>query len=235
MRYLVVAHGDCIDNLILTNDWFWGTRGHNSRNGSGTICDLKSGAVLAARHFTIQGIEEMANHLAGVHDGPGFFTGERRVCRLHAATMPDGTPFQARQWNDCVTFNSEMQAWLKKEIIDQINDIVHPTRGGCCQNASERVGDVALQYRDKETDLEPTHYICSTALAICHVNNVVIHRFRRRLAANGQVDRRIEEFGTMETRLHELIGLSFSKQQEREWKARVATRAKRTTSMCSTT
>ena len=132
MRYLVVAHGDCIDNLILTNDWFWGTRGHNSRNGSGTICDLKSGAVLAARHFTIQGIEEMANHLAGVHDGPGFFTGERRVCRLHAATMPDGTPFQARQWNDCVTFNSEMQAWLKKEIIDQINDIVHPTRGGCC-------------------------------------------------------------------------------------------------------
>ena len=139
--------------------------------------------------ITIQGVEEMANHLAGIHDGPGFHTGERRVCRLHPATMPDGSDYSPRQWNDCGTFNQEMKEWLQKEVIDRISDIVHPTRG-CCQNASERAGDVALQYRDKETDLEPTHYICSTALAIAHVNNVVIHTFRRKLAAEGRVDER---------------------------------------------
>ena len=51
IRYLVVRYGECIDHLILTNDWFWLTRGHNSHNGTGTICDLQSGGVLAYKHY----------------------------------------------------------------------------------------------------------------------------------------------------------------------------------------
>eukprot|EP00966_Prymnesium_polylepis_P208641 4833924-Prymnesium_polylepis.1 len=43
MRYCVVRYGEgAIENLILTNDWFWLTRGHYSSNGTGTICDWKS-------------------------------------------------------------------------------------------------------------------------------------------------------------------------------------------------
>ena len=52
VRYLVVRYGN-IGALMLTHDFFWLTRGHNSRCGSGTICDLDSGAVLAYRHYCI--------------------------------------------------------------------------------------------------------------------------------------------------------------------------------------
>ena len=86
---------------------------------------------------------------------------------------------------------------------------------------------MALQYRDKHTPLQPTHYICSTGLAIAHVQNVVIHKFRRQLAERGIVDDRIETFGTMETRLFELTGLPYSKYQQAAWLKQVQKRAKR--------
>eukprot|EP00966_Prymnesium_polylepis_P009557 220435-Prymnesium_polylepis.1 len=43
----------------------------------------------ALSSLAVQGVEEMVNHLSNVHDGPGFVTGERRVCRLHPAE-PNG-------------------------------------------------------------------------------------------------------------------------------------------------
>jgi len=138
----------------------------------------------------------------------------------------DGSPYISRQYNDCKTFNLQMQAWLKHNIIDCINDVVDPGLGAVCQNASERVGDVALQFRDKHTVLGPTHYIASTGLAIAHVNTVCIHKFRRQLAARGLVDSRIEAFDCMETHLLKLIGLPYSKQQAATWRAAVAVRAK---------
>ena len=72
-----------------------------------------------------------------------------------------------------------MQKYLKVDVIDKVSTLIHPVRGGLCQNASERVGDVALQYRNKHTPLKPTHYACSTGLAVAHVNAVVIHRATR--------------------------------------------------------
>ena len=179
------------------------------------------------QQLAIAGIEEMVNHLQDIHDGPGFLTGERRVCRLHPQTKEDGSPYISRQFNDCITFNLQMQAWLKQNIINCINDVVDPDLGAVCQNASERVGDVALQYRDKHTILGPTHYICSTGLAMAHVNNICIHKFRRQLAARGAIDSRIEAFDCMETRLFKLIGLPYSKHQATTWRAAVALRAKK--------
>eukprot|EP00966_Prymnesium_polylepis_P278052 6424846-Prymnesium_polylepis.1 len=56
MRYCVVRYGEgSINNLILTNDWFWLTRGHYSNNGTGTICDWKSSGVLAYKHYSKRG------------------------------------------------------------------------------------------------------------------------------------------------------------------------------------
>ena len=37
-RYLVVRYGDTIGRLVLTHDFFWATRGHYARNGTGTMC-----------------------------------------------------------------------------------------------------------------------------------------------------------------------------------------------------
>ena len=415
VRYLVVLYGGSIDGLVLTQDFFWGTRGHNSDNGSGTMCDIDSGGVLAVRHYchgddsmsdlggyeytsksmdpmscgemleevvtwmeedvpklieehehrlgdvtpkldsivldgdastnalipvvqkqmaelakssekgeiaycgelrirpctnhlgkncggealtighkvhkscacpdrmtqqntvnqkqpkihrgcngqshpliksyqrclsaalrspevqarkpenadrslsnlALQNVEEMMNHLSNIHDGPGFITGERRVCRLHPPTKPNGELYVSRQFNDCVTFNKEMQGWLKKNVTNVIDDAIHPTRAGCCQNASERVGDVALGFRSKETALGPTHYTASTALAVIHTNFVVIHTFRRKLAVQLIIDPRIEAIGTMETNLFTRLGLRYSKAQETVWRQRVAVRAKR--------
>ena len=85
-----------------------------------------------------------------------------------------------------------MAEWVKHTIVDKVDEFVHSELGGVCQNASERVGDVALQYRSKEIALGPTHYICSTALAVCHVQNVVIHRFKQQLAKDEMTDTRIE-------------------------------------------
>eukprot|EP00967_Tisochrysis_lutea_P054171 scaffold67649_cov21-Tisochrysis_lutea.AAC.1 len=59
VRYLVARYGS-IDRLVLTNDFFWLTRGRNSSNGSGTMCDLDSGAVLAFRHYCI-GTDSQSN------------------------------------------------------------------------------------------------------------------------------------------------------------------------------
>ena len=175
-----------------------------------------------------QGVEEMLNHLTGVHDGPGIFTGERRVCRLHPITLDDGTPYQSRQYNDCADFNKGMASYLKANvIIDCIENVVHAERGAVCQNASERVGMVALKYRDKETPLKPTHYVCATGLVVSHVQNTVVHRFRRQLAEEGRVDDRIEQFGTFQGRLHQLIGLSYSTRVDEAWRKDAAKRAKR--------
>ena len=36
------------------------------------------------RETAIAKVEEMFNHFSNIHDGPGFYTGERRVCSSHA-------------------------------------------------------------------------------------------------------------------------------------------------------
>ena len=184
-------------------------------------------AAKTLRDLAVRGVEECYNHLMNRHDGPGFSTGEDASCRLHPHTKSDGTPYESRHYNDCADFQEEMEVWLQKEIIDKIDDIIHPIIGAVSQNASERVGDVALQYRTKETDLRATHYVASTSLAICHVQNVVLEKFRRKLKLMGIVDEKLEQFGTMESRLHELLGLSTSKEQRDAWKKEVVQRAKR--------
>ena len=63
MRYCVVRYGETINNLVLTNDWFWLTRGHYSHNGTGTICDWKSGGILAYKHFC-QRADKLSNTAA---------------------------------------------------------------------------------------------------------------------------------------------------------------------------
>ena len=148
-------------------------------------------------------------------------TGERRVCRLHEAAKSDGSTYVSRQYNDCGDFNLKMQSWLTSHVLDNLEEKLHPEEGGMCQNSSERVGDVALQYRDKISTLGPTHYICSTGLAIVHVENVVINRIRLDLAGDGLTDLKIEAWDTMESRLHDLIGLEYSQVQLTEWRHQV--------------
>mgnify|MGYP003685714465 CR=1 FL=1 len=84
-----------------------------------------------------------------------------------------------------------------------------------------------MHYRPKEKQLKPTHYICSTGLAIAHVQNVCIHRFRHILAEDGKKDERIEAFGTMEARFFELIGLASTTAQREAWLELVSIRAQR--------
>ena len=111
-----------------------------------------------------------------------------------------------------------MKEWLKEEIVDKIDEWVDEVEGGTCQNASERAGKVALGYRDKDgTPLGPTHYICSTGLAIAHCNSTVINAFRATLLEDNMVDQKIEAFGNFQTRLHELIGLPTSEEQRKQW------------------
>lgn len=55
-------------------------------------------------------------------------------------------------------------------------------RGAYTSNASERIGENALEYRDKATPLGPTHYLptttsrLSTDLAICHAIDTSIYK-----------------------------------------------------------
>ena len=178
--------------------------------------------------LAIHGLEEMMLHLRNTHEGSGFYTGKPRKCRLHDHTTADGKAYAASQSNDCGDFNQRMEEWLTKEIIEQIDDVVHPVNGVMTQNSSERVGTVALRFRDKERPLKPTHYIASTSLAIAHVNNTVIHAIRSRLLEQlGEIDARIEDFGTYQQRLFELCRMQPSVDQKKEWLDMARIRAKR--------
>ena len=399
MRHVVVAHADCIHRLVLTNDWFWQTRGHNAMNGTGTICDWKTSGVIAYKHYckritkgdtmlayelssrsmdargfgemlveivdwmdsdalselideigvagpakllgtvldgdsstdrfaeelrkkkssaaaqsvakdmreipctnhlaknggemaytlghalhlkcscpvkrkadgvteyvtgqrehqgcnteahplvkryqrgigaALRGakalarkrgttmaeaaesaLEEAVNHLRDVHDGVGVFTGKQVTCRLHRL------PHSSKVFNDCGDFNDRMAEYLKEKVINRLDDILVPDIGAVSQNASERVGTVALLYRPKGVDLRSTHYVASTNLSICHVNMVVLTRMSRLLYADGIDDSRITAFGTLETRLHSLLGLSYSEEQDTAWRLAWEKRAKR--------
>ena len=171
----------------------------------------------ALRDVAIEGLEETFNHLRNVHSGPGVWTDEQRACRLHEPTKADGTSWVSSAWNDCPDFHREMAKWLKANVVDPIDDIVHPQQGAVSQNASERVGRVALKFRTKDVDLLKTHYVASTSLAIAHVNNIVIRNFRRAIARNGCVDDRIEAFGTFQQRLFELMKLPTTEAQRQAW------------------
>eukprot|EP00966_Prymnesium_polylepis_P136870 3162637-Prymnesium_polylepis.1 len=146
--------------------------------------------------MVIAKVEETVNHLKNVHDGPGFFTGKRRQCSSHTCKKTPKctneerrvcscTPIKEHEsttYNDCKDFQKDMEAYLTKKICANISHVVHPTKGVLTQNASERVGMVALMYRDKVRRLGPTHYKMSTNFAIAHVNSIVIAKFRRQLA-----------------------------------------------------
>ena len=145
------------------------------------------------KDLAIEGVEEVFNHLCNVHDAPGFHTGTQRKCRLHSHDPPHKT----RHFNDCGKFKSEMKKWLMNHVINNIDDIIHPELGALSQNASERVGDVSLLYRSKETPLLATHYTISTTLAIAHVNSLVFDKIRlTREQAGEEPDAKLEAFGT---------------------------------------
>lgn len=54
VRYAVVRYGSLfaeapvIGDLVVTNDFFWATRGHYALNGSGTICEISSGEAASS-------------------------------------------------------------------------------------------------------------------------------------------------------------------------------------------
>ena len=159
-----------------------------------------------------------------MHDAPGFHTNEQRKCRLHR----HDPPHKSRHFNNCGKFKDQMKKWLATHVINKIDDIIHPEHGALSQNASERVGDVALLYRDKETPLLATHYTIATNLAVAHVNSVVFDKMWMALEQEGdEPDARLEAFGTFERRLHQLLGLSYSPEQEKAWAAAVRKRSKR--------
>ena len=178
------------------------------------------------KELAIQSVEEAFNHLRNVHEGPGFHTNQVRKCRLHPAQKPDGAPYVSSTYNDCPGQLKELQDWLLSNVIAKLEQILVPGVGAVSQNASERVGVVALQYRAKHLALQSTHYIAATDLALCHVQNIVIWNFKRVLAENGIEDTKIKEFGTFQRRLHVLLGLPYSPQQEKEWEAEATYRSK---------
>ena len=183
---------------------------------------------VALGDLVIASLEEMMLHLSNKHEGPGFYTGMTRKCRLHDHTKPDGSAYQSSQYNDCADFNRRMEEHLTTEFIEKISEIVHPENGAMTQNASERVGNVALRFRDKERPLKPTHYVASSSLAIAHTNDTVIHVIRSTLLSQfGEIDPKIEAFGTYQQRLFELCGLKPSVAQKAEWLSMAGTRAKR--------
>ena len=152
-------------------------------------------------------LEETVNHLKNVHDGPGFFTGKRRKCRRHKCKkeskcyQPEDdnvctcTPLNEHEssvYNDCPDFQTAMEEYLKKKICTGIKNVMHPRKGVLTQNSSERVGMVALIYRDKVTPLGPTHYMMETDFAIAHVNSTVLARVKAELLLeDGTVDARL--------------------------------------------
>ena len=191
--------------------------------------------------LAIAAVEECVNHLQNIHDGPGFHTGEQRKCRHEM-------PHTSSQWNDCRKFNQEMQAYITKNFIDRVNHVISEEHGVMTQNASERVGDVAIRYRDKDTFLRAGCYKLMTNLAILHTNQIVIEVFRRMLKATpleddeeddedegedgeprrgGITDARLEAWGCVQTYLHNLIGLPYGAEQERAWQQDWLRRAKR--------
>ena len=130
---------------------------------------------------------------------------------------PDGSPHVSSVYNDCPNQLTELKEWLEKHVIAKLDQILVPGIGAVSQNASERVGGVALHYRAKHLALHATHYIAATDLAMCHVQNTVIWNFKRELAAADIHDSRIEEFGTFQLRLHQLLGLTTSEEQRKQW------------------
>ena len=121
------------------------------------------------KDLAIQGVEEVFNHLSNTHEGPGFYSNKVRKCRLHTANKPDGSPYESSQYNDCPGQLQELKEWLKTNVISKLDQILVPGVGAVSQNASERVGGVALHYRAKHLALHATHYIAATDLALCHV------------------------------------------------------------------
>ena len=169
---------------------------------------------MAISDVAIASLEEAVNHLRNRHAHAGFHTGEPRACRLHEATNEDGTAYKSRAFNDCPDFFKKMETWLTESIIARIGDIIHPTLGAISQNASERVGDVALGFREKSTDLRATHYVAATSLAIAHVNSVVICAFLRKDEIR---DERLEEWHCYQARLYRILGLDPTQQQLNLW------------------
>ena len=110
-----------------------------------------------------------------------------------------------------------MQAHLSKEIITRINDIEIEGVGAVSQNASERVGSTVLSFCSKGTELKSTHYVASTSLGISSVNTTVIVNFLREFDIEPADRRRISEWGVWQSRLYDLIGMSYSEEQEQQW------------------
>ena len=66
----------------------------------------------------------------------------------------------------------DLQVYLTQNYIEKIHEIIHPVLGVVTSNIAERVGMVALTFRDKETYLGPEHYGLSTNMAPLHINEI---------------------------------------------------------------
>ena len=172
-----------------------------------------------------QGVEEALLHLQNEHAGVGPFSGAPRHCRLHDHTADK--PYTARNFNDCVDFNRDMERWVRDNVYNKLDVIIHPTRGGLSQNASERIGRCVLQLRSKLFAHFATHYCLSTDLGIQRAQSIVLEVVRRRLEAAGlPADLALERLRCPEVALRESLGLNVPERSRRKWEAQLLFRAK---------
>mmetsp|Transcript_28277 Transcript_28277/g.86454 ORF Transcript_28277/g.86454 Transcript_28277/m.86454 type:complete len:598 (-) Transcript_28277:2336-4129(-) len=180
VRYATVRYGwlfsgtPVIGDLIVTNDFFWATRGHHALNGTGTICELSSGGVLAAQHFckrvaknsTVQAYEATAKSM----DARGFDSMlgeivewmEREVpvmCREYSVPVPpkfSGVVLDGDASTDKFVQEVERRARAASSSSVCAGLCVRP----CVNHLAKNIGKKALEYG---VDL---HRSCSCAVRV---------------------------------------------------------------------
>ena len=111
-------------------------------------------------------IEEVEAPIRNQHDGRGFHTKNRITCRHHNSEQNSSL-----YW-DCPQMIADLQDYLKQNYIDKVDEMIHLKPGVVTTNISERVGMVALTFRDKKTYPGPEHYALCTNLAPLHLNDI---------------------------------------------------------------
>ena len=169
----------------------------------------------------VEAVEMCFNHLKDEHDGPGFLTGERIACSLH------DLPHTSTTYNDCPDYLEEMSKYLHANFFEKLETTISEDYGPVTQNSSERVGSVAIGFRDKDHHLLPTHYEVATNLAILQANQVVINCFAAaQLEDEGELWPRVERWQTYQYQICHSIGLTPTQPQLDAWSQAAMRRAK---------
>merc|ERR1712194_664384 len=127
-------------------------------------------------------------------------TNNRIKCRHH-----NSNDTSTIYW-DCPKMIEDFQVYLTQNYIEKIHEIIHPVLGVVTSNIAERVGMVALTFRDKETYLGPEHYGLSTNMAPLHINEIGFRVIRDKLKQLGKEDAMLNGFRHWKAHLFKLIG-----------------------------